>query len=556
MWILLASLLVSPALGRPTANGLGWHFVQNGTSGVLALEAMVVSPTLAIIFDRPTNDPLTINGHPAWGALWNFETNTARAIDVVSDSFCASGSFLSNGTMLSVGGQIPGVNFAYNGTTGLRFFEPCDDPTGNTCQLFEDMENLHLEVPRWYPSALRIPDGSLMIIGGMEIPSNFSNYLPQNSIEFFPPKDGGVPRYLPLLERTVPINLFPRGITLPDGRIYILANNQSIIYDIETDTEIRLPDLPNGVRNSNPYDGTIVLLPLSPPHYIPEVLACGGSASDDQVPSQTLNSQDPASDQCSRLTLTPEGIERGWEVERMLEPRIMPELVVLPNGQVVIVNGGQTGYAAFGSLNDTIDNKLSNADHPALTPSMYNPDAPLGQRISNQDMPTTDIPRMYHSTATLTPMGNIMIAGSNPNAMIVSTGKFPSELRVEYLNPPYMTVERPALLKVPKKIGFHEIFTVGVSIPDGLDTSSIKVALMDLGFSSHAFRASARLVYMDTHLSQDKTRLTIMSPPNNRVYPPGPAFIYLTVDDVTSSGVQVMVGSGASPPVPDQGIQI
>jgi hypothetical protein len=78
----------------------GWEFVQNGTSGIIALEVMVVSPTLAIFFDRASNDPLMIDGHAAWGALWNFETNTASPLRVLSDTFCGSGAFLSNGTMV------------------------------------------------------------------------------------------------------------------------------------------------------------------------------------------------------------------------------------------------------------------------------------------------------------------------------------------------------------------------------------------------------------------------------------------------------------------------
>lgn len=93
--------LFSLALTAGSVAGAGWNFVQNGTSGILALEAIFVSPTLAIFFDRATNDPLTINDHPAWGALWNQETNTATALDVKSDTFCASGGFLSNGTMVS-----------------------------------------------------------------------------------------------------------------------------------------------------------------------------------------------------------------------------------------------------------------------------------------------------------------------------------------------------------------------------------------------------------------------------------------------------------------------
>jgi hypothetical protein len=112
-------------------------------------------------------------------------------------------------------------------------------------------------------------------------------------------------------------------------------------------------------------------------------------------------------------------------------------------------------------------------------------------------------------------------------------------------------------------------FTIGIDIPAGVPLSSIKgnahsqarisnsigllVALIDLGFSTHAFHSSGRLVFMDHILSPNRRSLTITSPPNNRVYPPGPAYIFVTVGDTTSVGAHVMVGSGANPPVPDQG---
>jgi hypothetical protein len=146
----------------------------------------------------------------------------------------------------------------------------------------------------------------------------------------------------------------------------MVANNQSIIYDIEEQTETILPDLPNGVRVTNPYDGTATLLPLSPPDYIPEVLVCGGTNTTDQLTNDdadTLSSQDPASDQCSRIVLTPEGIEKGWEIETMPEGRMMPEMILMPNGQVLIINGGKTGYAALGTVKDPVGR--SNADNAA-----------------------------------------------------------------------------------------------------------------------------------------------------------------------------------------------
>ena len=143
-----------------------------------------------------------------------------------------------------------------------------------------------------------------------------------------------------------------------------------MIYDIEENTEVRLPDIPNNVRVTNPFDGTATLLPLYPPDYIPEVLICGGTTTSDQIPAEQLSSQDLASDQCIRMTLTSEGIRKGWEIEKMLEPRMMAEMILMPNGEVVIINGAQTGYASFASVRDPVGNN-SNSDHPAYVFSMH-----------------------------------------------------------------------------------------------------------------------------------------------------------------------------------------
>ncbi|KAJ3993576.1 glyoxal oxidase precursor [Lentinula boryana] len=542
-----------------------WSFVRNGTTGITASQVILVSPTLILMLDRVLGDPLQINGHQAWVELWNLETNTGFALNAITNTFCASGAFISNGTMVSVGGQA--VEFPPNvtvppdadGRMGIRIFEPCNDPSGLDCTLFEDPATLHLAAYRWYPSSLRIFDGSLMILGGTHEQTPFYNTDPENTFEFFPPKDNGQTRFSPFLARTVPTNLFPRAFALPDGKIFVVANNQSIIYDIEAQTETVLPSLPNSVHVTNPKDGTATLLPLSPPNYIPEVLVCGGSNTSDSTPSEDLSSQDPASDQCTRITLTPEGIEKGWIVEKMPEGRMMPEMVLMPNGQVLIINGAGTGYAAYDSVNDTIGN--SNADHPVFTPVLYDPDSPLGNRFTKEGLPTTNIPRLYHSGLTLTPSGNIFIAGSNPNPGVVENGTFNTEFQVEFLNPPFMSRERPSLRGIPEQIDFNQTFTFGIDIPEGLSTNDVKVALMDMGYSSHAFHSSSRLVFMDGELSDDKKLLTVAAPPNNRVYPPGPellnaAYIFVTVDDVTSTGTRVMVGNGRAPPVEDQGVPL
>ncbi|KAF5317650.1 hypothetical protein D9619_012554 [Psilocybe cf. subviscida] len=553
----LIYLLVSGSSALATIVGPspGWHFVQTGNSGIVALEVIVVSPTLAIFFDRATNDPLQVNGHTAWGALWNLKTNTATPLDLITDSFCASGGFLSNGTMVSVGGNSPAIRTAQDGRQSIRIFEPCTDPNGIGCTVIEDPATLHLAEPRWYVSSARMFDGSLMIVGGTHKVATFYNIDPANTFEFFPSKDGGIPRPSAFLQRSLPVNLFPRVFALPDGTMLMIASNQTIIYDIEKNTETILPDIPNGVKVTNPFDGTATLLPLSPPLYTPEVLVCGGTASAVTVNSTQLSSQDPATDQCSRLEVTPEGIKRGWQIERMADPRIMPDMVLLPNGEVLITNGGRTGYAAVLAVRDPVGNS-SDADHPVFTPELYTPDAPLGRRLSQAGLPTTSIARMYHSGVSLTPQGNILITGSNPNNFFVNGTEFHSELRIETLNPPFMTMARPVITQAPSQILFNEVITLSMDIPEGMNTTNIQVALMDLGFSTHAFHSSQRLVFMTAMLSPDRKSLTVHTPPNNRIYPPGPGWIFVTIDGVTSEGAHVLVGNGLPPPVQDQGVPI
>ena len=75
------------------------------------------------------------------------------------------------------------------------------------------------------------------------------------------------------------------------------------------------------------------------------------------------------------------------------------------------------------------------------------------------------------------------------------------------------------------------------------------VSLMDLGFSTHSFHMGARLVFMDATVAPDGQSLTFVTPPNGRVFPPGPATIFLTINDVSSEGAMVMMGSGAAPPI-------
>ncbi|KAF8870522.1 glyoxal oxidase N-terminus-domain-containing protein [Mucidula mucida] len=550
--LLVISLYASLVIGRTATEHRRavvpgqWSLVQNGTTGVSGLQVAVTSEKTVIVLDKVEHSPLTVDGHIAWVSEVNLDTKEVRALNPASNTWCATGSFLSNGTLVSSGGN-PVVITGSDGLQALRLFTPCND---GTCDIFENQDVIRLTSKRWYPASVRIEDGSVLIFGGSIIGGFVNSETISNpTYEFFPSKNingfNGVQIPSQFLHDSLNANHFPIMVYLPDGTIFVAANQNAMIFNWKTNTETRLPNIPNGVRITSPFSAGATLLPLTPENgYTPEILICGGSQLSDSDGGSVIDSQSPTSDQCSRLVLDAAGIAEGWKVETMPQARTMLELILLPDGRVVIVNGAQTGVAGYGFGRNQIGS--SDADHPALTPVVYDPAAPLGQRFSSDGIPTSEIPRMYHSTATLIPDGGILLAGSNPNAD-VSTVRFQTEYRMEFLSPPYMSLPRPCYAGLPETVDFGHVFELSVSLPS--TASNVSVSLMDLGFATHGIHMDQRMLTLVSSLSSDKKLLTVTGPPTPALFPPGPAYLFVVTDDgVPSSGHKTLVGTGAAPP--------
>lgn len=56
-------------------------------------------------FPASEHNPLMVNGHVAWAVEFNLNTQTARALNPLTNSWCATGGFIGNGTMISSGGN-------------------------------------------------------------------------------------------------------------------------------------------------------------------------------------------------------------------------------------------------------------------------------------------------------------------------------------------------------------------------------------------------------------------------------------------------------------------
>lgn len=511
-------------------------FTQPGVSGVSAMQLQVTSLTKAIIFDKAENNPARINNHPAWVVEYDLFKNTYRTLNPSTNSFCAGGGFLSNGTLVNTGGNAAVGYGDMNGLQGIRLFTPCDN---GKCDIVEDIKTMHLLVNRWYPTTISLPDGTLIIMGGAMNGGWISTPADNSaSYEFWPPRSTKVAS-MKLLADTVPINLFPHAFLLPNGLLFVQANRKAMTFDYLNNIEYRLPDVPGNAGRTNPEAGMSVLLPLDPAKgYKAEVMICGGSPwPADQFPSTNLSSQTPADKTCARINLN--ASTPTWTLEQMPEARIMPDGIILPDGKILIVNGGRTGVGGYGNVKNRVGN--SNADNPVLTPVLYDPDAPLGSRFSRDGFASSTIPRLYHSSASLTPNGTVVIMGSNPN-LDYTTNPYQTEYRVEFFYPPYMFKPRPTVSGVPSDIFYGTDFVFSSSA--FANTAKVRVALVAFGFSTHAINMNQRHLILNTEIQYGAkaNMITVVGGiPNANLFPPGPGWLFLVVDGVPAVAQKTML---------------
>jgi hypothetical protein len=228
-----------------------------------------------------------------------------RTMHVKTDVFCSAGLTLPD----RVGRQINVGGWSDTSTYGVRLYWPDGSPgTPSVNDWQENQSEVSLQKGRWYPTALIMANGSILVVGG----ENGSNGPPVPSLEILPNPAGGTVVTLPFLQATDPYNLYPFLHVMPSGGIFIGYFNQASIMDENTFATIKqLPQMPchvsdpQGGRNY-PLEGTSMLLPQYAPYTdLITVLICGGSTPNNL-----------ALDNC--ISIQPEVTNPQWVLERMV----------------------------------------------------------------------------------------------------------------------------------------------------------------------------------------------------------------------------------------------
>lgn len=282
-----------------------------------------------------------------------------------------------------------------------------------------------------------------------------------------------------------------------------------------------LPEMP-GVPRSYPLTGGAVMLPLDPEKdYQVEIVICGGGPHPPRRDKLADNT-------CGRINLDDE--HPKWEMDTFVHRRIMPDGVIMADGNVLWVNGCQRGYAGY-----------NNANHdPTFDPLIYLADKPKGHRWQ-QGLANTDIARMYHSVALPLPDGRVWIAGSNSVDPPDIHAFYPTEYRVEYFSPPYLFKPRPRISHVPRVVEYGQHFDILFHFEgsDSVDPKKLRVAVMRPGFSTHSMHMSQRYVYLVHEFKGQSIKVT--APPNPNIFPPGAGYLVVVYDGVPSKGAEIFI---------------
>ncbi|KAI8025591.1 Aldehyde oxidase GLOX [Camellia lanceoleosa] len=193
---------------------------------------------------------------------------------------------------------------------------------------------------RWYATNQRLPDGRIIIIGGRR----------QFNYEFYPRNsESSSSFWLEFLRETRDDdenNLYPFVHLLPDGNLFIFANTRAISLDYKHNRVVReFPSITIDDPRNYPSSGSSVLLPIDENEPIEaEVMVCGG-APRGAFSRAKQGIFDATSHSCGCIKVTDEN--PSWAMEDMPMPRVISDMILLPTGDVVIINGAGSGTAGW-----------------------------------------------------------------------------------------------------------------------------------------------------------------------------------------------------------------
>ncbi|MCY7395439.1 MAG: DUF1929 domain-containing protein [Nocardioides sp.] len=428
--------------------------------GGVAIHATLLHTDDVLFFQYVEGSPTT--DHTSLVQTYNWRTGVVSqaATPYRRDIFCAGHNLLPDGRLFIAGGHDHNTGKKQDGI-GVRESDVYD-PIGRTWT-----PTPLLGEPRWYPTNVGLPNGKSLIFGGTQSPGVAARTVDEYDAVTNTMRTLGS-------AATKTVGQYPRMHLVPDGRI--LKSGTSGTSWFFDPVGARWTSGPSMVYGSRSRGATALLEGAG------TVLTAGGGA-----PTRTAEVLD-----------TSQATPRWRSTGSLTYARVLSNTVVLPDGQVLIIGGGQ----AF---------KYTN---PVKVPELWNPSTGIWSPMAPHQAS-----RMYHATALLLPDGRVLCAGQDNGPL----ARF-----AEIFSPPYLfRGARPTIVDPPASVtrGGQLRFTSAEAV------SVAKVVLIRSGSNTHEINTDQRSVPLVFAVSG--TTVTADVPSSGNTLPPG----YYMLFAVNSLGV-------------------
>jgi hypothetical protein len=414
--------------------------------------------------------------------------------------FCSGHAFLPDGRLLVAGGHLADSH----GVNQVSIY----NPAANTWTPSAVMNN-----GRWYPTAITLPDGRVLVLSGSYFDPAQRNPIVNNTVS----QIWGSGSFTSIA--SIPdgaFDLYPRMHVASTGLVYLTSLIQTWSLDVSGAGQwTALPNVTrlNGLRDYAPsvlYD-------------VDKVIFIGGG--------------NPPTANAEIIDLSQ--AQPAWQAtDPMNFPRRQHNATILPDGTVLVTGGTRSGGIAG---TDQAFNNLS-PGQPVHIAELWDPHTGHWTQLAAEK---TD--RCYHSAAVLLPDGTVLSAGSGEFVLNEGTARQQqndpqdSHLDAQVFSPPYLFKgARPEITSAPDSVHHGDTFEIGTAQPDAIGT----VTLVRLSSVTHSFNAGQRINFLSSEVQAGTLKAT--APSSAGACPPGHYMLFILDQQGVPSIAKIVQVSAAA----------
>ena len=446
----------------------------------VAAHATVLKTGLVLLWGRRDRPDQSLDEQECTPLLWDATTNQetatpqpALANGTKVNLFCSGHAFLPDGRLLVVGGH----RADSDGLDQAAIY----DPATNRWTATQRMKN-----GRWYPTAMTLPDGSVLVLSG----SYIRNGTIINNADPEVWTDG---RWTTLAR--IPDNaldLYPRMHCARHGVVFI-CGPRAQTWSLDTSQGGRWRQVAQRINAQRDYAPSVAF-------DVDRVIYLGGG-------NQPRTREPTPATETINLG---EGQVRWRAAEPMRFPRRQHNATILADG-TVLVTGGTRGGGGM-EPNSMGFNDLR-PGQPVHIAELWDP---ATGRWS--EMAAEQVDRCYHASAVLLPDGTVLSAGGGEYKPFGNVANEPQDSHrdAQVFFPPYLFKgPRPEITSAPAIVRYGDTFQVGTAHPENVG----KVTWIGLSSVTHSLNMSQSISVLDFEAAAGG--LSVSAPESPDVCPPG-----------------------------------